>query len=99
MAMMVGGNSGPLGGGNAAKYWDEETIVQEIGKNAFAKYIISDCKKNGKRYINIREWYHTQNNPTWLPAKAGCAIPVDNAIALNVITAMARALGLEVTPK
>jgi len=104
MSMMIGGNSPslkiststPKGGGNQAKYWEEETVVAEVTKDSFAKYIISNCKKSGKRYINVREWYHTSNNPTWLPAKAGCAIPINGAVALNVIAAMAKTLGLEV---
>lgn len=57
-------------------YWDEEIIIAEIPKDTYSKYIVSQCTKNGKTFINLREWYCTSKDPQFKPAKAGAAIPV-----------------------
>ena len=56
-------------------FWDEEKFVGEVKKDDFAKYVINLCKKNGKEYITIREWYITSSNPVWRPSKNGMSLP------------------------
>ena len=71
-------------------YWDAETIVAELPKDDFAKYVVSACVKNGKKFVNVREWYHTSYDPTWKPSKSGMAIPV--GVAQDLVHAIEEAL-------
>ena len=90
--MKVNFNNGQVQSNNSGGYWDAEVVVAEIPKDDFAKYVVSKCAKGGKEYINLREWYHTRNDATWKPAKAGAAIPVPNGVAKGVITALMQAM-------
>lgn len=74
----------------AGAYWDEEVVVEEIPKGELAKYIVSRCKKGGKEYINIREWYCTRTDPTWRPSKAGMTLPPGD-VTKHVLNALAEA--------
>lgn len=90
--MKVNSNTSQVQSNNSGGYWDAEVIIAEILKANFAKYIISKCAKDGKEYINLREWYHTRHDATWKPAKAGAIIPVSNGVAKGVITALMKAI-------
>ena len=70
----------------AGTYWDKEEVVGEVDKDLYSKYIVSACEKNGKKFINVREWYHTQADPTWKPSKSGMAIP--DGVAQKVLAAL-----------
>ena len=90
--MIVNFNSGRVQSNNSGGFWDAEIVITEVPKDDFAKYIISKCAKGGKEYINLREWYHTRNDPTWKPARAGVAIPISTGVAREVITALMQAM-------
>ena len=78
----------------ANAYWTREEVIAEISKNDTSKYIVSRCEKDGRKFINVREWYCTRNDPTWKPAKSGMAIPVENGIAEKTLEAMQDVLEL-----
>lgn len=58
------------------KYWDTEVLMPEIQKGEHAKYVVSACTKDGKPYVNIREWYNTQKDPEFKPGRSGMSFPV-----------------------
>lgn len=71
-------------------FWESETIINEIPKTDFAKYIISICEKNGKKYLNVREWYSTKKSPKLRPGKSGICMPID--VAGNLLEVMRDAI-------
>lgn len=58
-------------------FWDTETTPQVVYKNPTNQYRISFVTKDGRAYLNIREWYQPRNadGDEWYPGKAGAAIP------------------------
>ena len=69
-----------------ASFWDKEEVVAEVNKSDKGKYIITKAEKSGKQYIGIREWYCTQNDPTWKPGKNGMNLPM--TVAKEVLEAL-----------
>ena len=75
----------------AANYWDKEKELNVISKGPKAEVRISLVEKNGKQFVNVREWYCTANDPTWKPSKSGMSIPVGTVgeeIASSIKVAM-----------
>jgi len=74
-----------------AGFWDSEEPIREISKGETSKYCVHYVTRQGNSYINVREWYCTRNDPTWKPAKAGMAIPLNEVgieLAETVLNAM-----------
>jgi hypothetical protein len=70
-------------------FFDKEKVIAEIAKSEFSKYIVSAAEKNGRRYLNIKEWYCTAYEPEWRPAKQGVMVPVQ--LGEDVIAALVEA--------
>lgn len=56
-------------------YWDKEKVVSEITLSDYRKLVVSSCIKDGKKYVNVREFYCTRTDSTWKPSKHGICIP------------------------
>lgn len=52
------------------KYWDSETVVGEIQKSEHSKIVVSDCEKDGKKFIKLTTWYNTKADDTFKPSQS-----------------------------
>ena len=73
-------------------FWDREIAQTVVPKYADVNYHVSKTAKNGKVYINIREFFRPRDSDEWLPGKAGITVPVADGIAATLLTAMHIAL-------
>jgi len=69
------------------QYWDRVESVQWVDRSERSKYQVLVGEKNGKTFVNIREFYKTQYNPEWLPSRNGMSIPVDE-VGSNLVEAI-----------
>jgi hypothetical protein len=60
------------------KFWDTEEVIAVVQKTEKTEVRISKCTKDGDTIISIREWYHTNNDPTKKPGKNGINIPANS---------------------
>ena len=72
------------------QYWDNEVIIDEVQVGSRTKYIISACQKDGKKFVNVREWYWAKNDETPKPGKHGICLPnnEDDDFVRTIINAM-----------
>ena len=59
---------------SADNFWDERELVVEIENGEHSKFVVDRCKKAGKDYVSIREFWNTKSDPEWRPGKSGMAI-------------------------
>jgi hypothetical protein len=67
-----------------ANYWDSEEVLCEVPKSEKAMVRISHTIKNGRDYLNVREFYCTSNDPTWKPSKSGMTFPLNNDSSIEI---------------
>lgn len=60
-----------------AKIWDNNKQVAEISISDKTKLTVSACARDGKKYINMHEFYCTKNDPTWKPGRSGICLKAE----------------------
>jgi len=63
-------------------YWDKEEVISEIHLSEKSKIVVSAVEKNGKQFVNVREFYCTSQDPTWKASKNGMPVQYAYATAL-----------------
>lgn len=80
-------------------YWDSEVVVAEIQSTEHTKYVVSACRsKDGKHFVNIREWFKTRKCDEYKPGRHGICIPNMNGadVATHIMEAIGQAITTEV---
>ena len=58
------------------RLWDNYRVVGEVKKSDKIKFVIGAGVRDGVRYLNIREFYHTKKDDAWKPGRDGITIPL-----------------------
>lgn len=69
-------------------YWDAEVEIGRIEKSESTDIVISACRKSGKNYLNIREWYVKKDE--WFPGRNGITFKMEDVP--DVMTGIQKAM-------
>lgn len=59
-----------------------------IQKSPTLRINIEEKEYNGKKYVDIREYYiESKDDPAWKPSKKGVTVPIDKVEELKAIVA------------
>lgn len=64
-----------------ADFWDKQRTLGEIEHTDKRKIVVSETEKDGKGYLDIRNYYKGKDGE-WLPAK-GISIPNEHTAKLS----------------
>ncbi|MBE3598611.1 MAG: transcriptional coactivator p15/PC4 family protein [Limnochordaceae bacterium] len=66
-------------------FWDRETVVGTIEKNATERIAVRRVERRGRAYVDIRIEWRRQDGEEFFPSKKGVVIPeeaLDDVLAL-----------------
>jgi len=62
----------------AKKFWDKEGKVEIVEKNGNGSELrIRRVERNGRKFVEVREWFYAEKEDKMLPTKKGVVIPED----------------------
>jgi len=58
-------------------FWDRETVIGTIEKNATERIAVRRVERRGRAYVDIRIEWRRQDGDEFFPSKRGVVIPMD----------------------
>ncbi|MEW6047662.1 MAG: PC4/YdbC family ssDNA-binding protein [Bacillota bacterium] len=68
-----------------ANFWDRETVIGTVEKNATERIAVRRVERRGRAYVDIRIEWRRQDGDEFFPSKKGVVIPeeaLDDVLAL-----------------
>jgi len=59
-------------------FWDSEEFIGKIMKNSREEIHIKKVEKKGRKYLDIRVFWHDSSSDEFKPSQKGVAIPYES---------------------